>query len=273
MNGGAGPDLLGVCEVENRFVLDLLVAALNTPRCRAATTRSCTPTPTTPAASTSPSSTTPTSSRRLPARSSSTSSMRRNATREIVQVNFQTTAGPDLGGLRQPLAVAQRRPVRVGRLPRHRRRDPRLLPRARPRGARRRTRPCSRWATSTTSRSTPRWSSTRSAPASANKVVNADTPLFWNLSVAADRRPARRHLLLRQRTQPARPVPRQQEHGHAGPRRSAPRPRRWRSSASPAPSAPATTRGRSRSAAWASPIDEDGYSDHFPIGMQVTEAD
>lgn len=26
MNGGAGPDLLGVCEVENRFVLDLLVA-------------------------------------------------------------------------------------------------------------------------------------------------------------------------------------------------------------------------------------------------------
>jgi predicted extracellular nuclease len=28
MNGGAGPDLLGVCEVENRFVLDLLVAAL-----------------------------------------------------------------------------------------------------------------------------------------------------------------------------------------------------------------------------------------------------
>ena len=25
VNGGAGPDLLGVCEVENRFVLDLLV--------------------------------------------------------------------------------------------------------------------------------------------------------------------------------------------------------------------------------------------------------
>jgi Endonuclease/Exonuclease/phosphatase family len=31
MNGGAGPDLLGVCEVEKRFVLDLLVAALGTP--------------------------------------------------------------------------------------------------------------------------------------------------------------------------------------------------------------------------------------------------
>lgn len=28
MNGGRGPDLLGVCEVENRFVLDLLTAAL-----------------------------------------------------------------------------------------------------------------------------------------------------------------------------------------------------------------------------------------------------
>jgi predicted extracellular nuclease len=31
MNGGAGPDLLGVCEVENRPVLDLLVAAIKTP--------------------------------------------------------------------------------------------------------------------------------------------------------------------------------------------------------------------------------------------------
>ena len=31
MNGGAGPDMLGVCEVENRNVLDLLVAAVNTP--------------------------------------------------------------------------------------------------------------------------------------------------------------------------------------------------------------------------------------------------
>src|SRR5687767_3859550 len=28
MNAGAGPALLGVCEVENRFVLDLLVTAL-----------------------------------------------------------------------------------------------------------------------------------------------------------------------------------------------------------------------------------------------------
>ena len=28
MNGGAGPDLLGVCEVENRFVMDLLVGAV-----------------------------------------------------------------------------------------------------------------------------------------------------------------------------------------------------------------------------------------------------
>ncbi len=28
MNGGAGPDLLGVCEVENRFVLDLLIDSI-----------------------------------------------------------------------------------------------------------------------------------------------------------------------------------------------------------------------------------------------------
>jgi predicted extracellular nuclease len=28
MNGGAGPDLLGICEVENRFVVDLLVGAV-----------------------------------------------------------------------------------------------------------------------------------------------------------------------------------------------------------------------------------------------------
>ena len=31
MNGGAGPDLLGVCEVENRFVLERLVGALAGP--------------------------------------------------------------------------------------------------------------------------------------------------------------------------------------------------------------------------------------------------
>ena len=29
MNGGAGPDLLGICEVENEFVVDLLAAAVN----------------------------------------------------------------------------------------------------------------------------------------------------------------------------------------------------------------------------------------------------
>jgi endonuclease/exonuclease/phosphatase family metal-dependent hydrolase len=92
MNAGTGPDLLGVCEVENRFVLDLLAAAIR---------------------------------QRLPGRSYEIAHadtddargidvafmfdptrlnapadqiffhtvMRRNATREIVQVNFQTTAG------------------------------------------------------------------------------------------------------------------------------------------------------------------------------------
>jgi predicted extracellular nuclease len=29
MNGGGGPDLLGICEIENRFVVDLLVGALD----------------------------------------------------------------------------------------------------------------------------------------------------------------------------------------------------------------------------------------------------
>lgn len=90
MNGGNGPDVLGVCEVENRFVLDLLAAAVKD---------------------------------LLPARSYSIVHadtndergidvaflydpgvltahetffhvvMRRNATREIVQVNFQTAKG------------------------------------------------------------------------------------------------------------------------------------------------------------------------------------
>jgi hypothetical protein len=131
MNGGAGPDLLGVCEVENRFVLELLVATLGTP---------------------------------LPGRSydlvhADTDDargidvafiydtdlfavpddlvffyvvMRRNATRELVQVNFKTQKGRTWVGFREPLAVPQRGPVRVGRLPTHRRRDPQLLPPARP---------------------------------------------------------------------------------------------------------------------------------------------
>ena len=29
MNGAAGPDFLGICEVENRFVIDLLVQAMS----------------------------------------------------------------------------------------------------------------------------------------------------------------------------------------------------------------------------------------------------
>jgi hypothetical protein len=120
MNGGAGPDLLGVCEAENRPVLDLFVAAIKTP---------------------------------LPDRDyaivhADTDDargidvaflydptilsvpadevffhvvMRRNATREIVQVNFKTHKD------RKPLAVAKRGSVRVCGLPPHRRRDAQLL--------------------------------------------------------------------------------------------------------------------------------------------------
>lgn len=71
MNDGASPDLLGVCEVENRFVLELLLAA-PADHSLAATTTSSTPTPPTPEASTWRSSTTPTYSRRRPAKCSST---------------------------------------------------------------------------------------------------------------------------------------------------------------------------------------------------------
>ena len=129
--------------------------------CPAAATRSCTPTPTTPAASTSRSSTTPAMLTAPPEEIFFHVVMRRNATREIVQVNFQTAPAPHLGGVREPLAVAKRRPVRVGRLPRHRRGNARLLPPTGPRGPRTRHTRCWRWATSTTSRSTPRWSPTR----------------------------------------------------------------------------------------------------------------
>ena len=58
MNAGRGPDLLGVCEVENRFVVERLVEAVNARLPASAATRWCTPTPTTPGASTWHSSTT-----------------------------------------------------------------------------------------------------------------------------------------------------------------------------------------------------------------------
>ncbi len=92
MNGGAGPDLLGVCEVENRFVLELLVAA----------THALVPGRTYAVAHADtedargidvaflydPAKLTP-----IPGQTFFHVVMRRNATREIVQVNFKTVAG------------------------------------------------------------------------------------------------------------------------------------------------------------------------------------
>ena len=130
MNDGAGPDLLGVCEVENRFVLDLLVDARRRDAAR--------PPYEVVHADT-------VDARGIdvaflydgqllevppPASVFFHVVMRRNATREIVQVNFRTHRGPHLGGVREPLAVAQRRRVRVGRLPADRRGDAGLLPSA-----------------------------------------------------------------------------------------------------------------------------------------------
>ena len=92
INGGAGPDLLGVCEVENRFVLDLLVAAVQQ---------------LVPARSYGIAHADTDDARgidvaflfdatRLTAPADQIffhTVMRRNATREIVQVNFQTPEG------------------------------------------------------------------------------------------------------------------------------------------------------------------------------------
>ena len=72
MNDGAGPDLLGVCEVENRTVLDLLVAEVNA-RLPIAYIKSCMPTHLMPAESTSHSFTTLRFSRSRPIKRSFTS--------------------------------------------------------------------------------------------------------------------------------------------------------------------------------------------------------
>ena len=165
MNMRRGPDLLGVCEVENRFVVDRLVDAVNAvlpvPRSYRVVHAD-----TEDARGIDVAFVYDDTLLEVPAPLEDSVFfhvvMRRNATREIVQVNFRTyRCRPDLGGVRQPLAESQRGPVRVGRLPRDRRRDPRLLPRAGARGPRPGHPRCSRWATSTTSPSTARWSGTR----------------------------------------------------------------------------------------------------------------
>ena len=92
MNGGAGPDLLGVCEVENRFVLDLLVDELD----RRPGDRQYAVVHADTADSRGIDVAFLYDPDRLEVPDDATFFhvvMRRNATREIVQVNFRTAAG------------------------------------------------------------------------------------------------------------------------------------------------------------------------------------
>ena len=183
-------------------------------RCPGATTTSSTPTPTTPAGSTSRSSTTPTCFDVPADEVFFHVVMRRNATREIVQVNFKTQqdrtwavfgnhwpsrsggqfesagyrhiAGETLGYFHQRVLEvhgADTPALAMG--------DFNDEP----------------FDTSLVTHAL----STRQR----QRVVEADTPRFWNLTWPVIGDPRRRHLLLQQRAQPARPVPGQQEHGHA----------------------------------------------------------
>jgi predicted extracellular nuclease len=164
MNGGTGPDLLGVCEVENRFVLDLLAAAVTArlPHRRYQIVHADTsdargidvafmydPT-------------------RLQVPDDATFFhvvMRRNATREIVQINFVTAPGgrtwavfgnhwpsaPGAGGSRPGTATSRvrRSATSTTGLEVHGPATPVLV-----------------MATSTMNRSTPRWSCMPAAPGS-----------------------------------------------------------------------------------------------------------
>ena len=92
MNGGAGPDLLGVCEVENRFVVDLLVDAVHT--LLPARNYGLVHADTDDARGIDAAFVYETALLEVPANKTFFHVvMRRNATREIVQVNFRTHNG------------------------------------------------------------------------------------------------------------------------------------------------------------------------------------
>jgi hypothetical protein len=92
MNAGAGPDLLGVCEVENRFVLDLLVGALKP--MLPTRTYSIVHADTDDARGIDVAFIYDRALLRVPAKETFFHVvMRRNATREILQVNFRTHRG------------------------------------------------------------------------------------------------------------------------------------------------------------------------------------
>lgn len=92
MNGGAGPDLLGVCEVENRFVLELLVAAMDAQL--PGRSYGIVHADTSDARGIDVAFVYDTTVLRVPPGETFFHVvMRRNATREIVQVNFETVLG------------------------------------------------------------------------------------------------------------------------------------------------------------------------------------
>lgn len=167
MNGGAGPDLLGVCEVENRFVLDLLVATLGTPL--PGRNYDVVQADTDDARGIDVAFIYDTGLFRVPEDQVFFHVvMRRNATRELVQVNFNTTQGnrtwsvfgnhwPSRSG--GQFESAGYRHIAGETLSYfHQRALKSTAPPRRP----------WRWVTSTTNRSTRRWSPTRSGHASAN---------------------------------------------------------------------------------------------------------
>ena len=270
MNGGGGPGLLGVCEVEDRFVLDLLAGALaGQPLGRQYGIVH---------ADTGDARGIDVAFLHDPGLLEAPADevffhvvMRRNATREIVRVNFGTHRGRawavfgnhwpsrsggafESSGFRhiagETLSYFHQRALEV-----HGEGTPALA-----------------------------MGDFNDEPFDASlvlhalstrqqrRVVEADTPRFWNLMWPPAGIPGR-HVLFQQRAEPARPVPRQREHGTPGQPPSARRRAAWRSSASPEPSTRARTPNRGHSEAWGKPVDQNGFSDHFPIGMRVTEAD
>jgi hypothetical protein len=276
MNTGQGPDLLGVCEVENRFVMDRLVEKVNStsaaPRSYAVVhadsddargidvafvyddTLLHVP---------------------LPVEESVYLHvvMRRHATREIGQVNFKTTTA----AARTWAVFGNHWPSRSGGqfesegLPRHCRGDAGLLPPAGPRSS---------WGADTGTgvgglqRRTVRHLSRAACaqhPAAGQGHLGAGGATVVELDVA-DRRRARWQLLLRHPTQHVGPVPREQEHGR----------RRCPDQGGPAHGADLQTAGHGQSrrppkpipfAEWASRSNQNGFSDHFPVTMTVTEVD
>lgn len=157
INAGTGPDLLGVCEVENRFVLDLLADAVRgrLPDRQYRIVHA----DTDDARGIDVAFLYDPSLLQVPAADGVFFHvvMRRNATREIVQVNFQTHTGRTWAvfGNHWPVASSSRRDTG---------RSPGRPWRSSISGSWRstaRTRRCWRWATSTTNRSTSPWSRTR----------------------------------------------------------------------------------------------------------------